>query len=77
MKISACVRTATFQKVTFFSWLSELTKIHFSFSLALPDLVLDTDLLKSHMEMNMLPLFSLRCAMEENCLASSAARQLR
>jgi len=44
---------------------------------ALPDLVLDTDLLRGHMEMNMLPLYSLRCAMEENCLSKSAAGQLR
>ena len=46
-------------------------------SSALPDLVLDTDLLKSHMEINVLPLYGLRCAMEENCLSKSAASQLR
>ena len=46
-------------------------------SSALPDLVLDTDILKGHMEMNVIALKFLRCAMEENCLGRTAAIQLR
>lgn len=44
---------------------------------ALPDLVVNTDILRSYMELNVFPLSALRCAMEENCLSPSAARFLR
>lgn len=54
-----------------------MTKVHFLSSSALPDLVLDTDLLRAQMEMTAIPLLYLRCAMEENCLAKSAAIQIR
>lgn len=50
--------------------------MHFLFS-ALPDIVLDTDVLKNYMEMNILALRYLQCAMEENCLAPSAARFMK
>ena len=46
-------------------------------SSALPDLVLDTDILRVQMQMTVLPLRYLKCAMEENCLAKSAAVQIR
>ena len=44
---------------------------------ALPDLVLDTDMLKRYMEMNTLALRYLQCAFEENCLSASAAEAMR
>jgi len=44
---------------------------------ALPDLVIDTDLLKRYMELNTIPLRYLQCAFEENCLSASAAARMR
>ncbi|PFX29780.1 Lysyl oxidase-like 2 [Stylophora pistillata] len=44
---------------------------------ALPDLVVNTDILRRNMELNVFPLSMLRCAMEENCLSPSAAYYLR
>lgn len=74
MKKSICSNGDISKQHFFYAFM--LTKYGPSSS-ALPDLVLDTDLLKGHMEINVLPLFGLRCAMEENCLSKSAASQLR
>lgn len=44
---------------------------------ALPDLVLNIDVLRGYMEMTSIPMRYLQCAYEENCLSASAERQLR
>lgn len=44
---------------------------------ALPDLVLNIDVLRGYMEMTSIPMRYLQCAYEENCLSASAEQQLR
>ena len=44
---------------------------------ALPDLVINVDVLRGYMEMTSIPMRYLQCAYEENCLSASAERQLR